>query len=58
MSGIEGNNFKIGLSTLELIFKLRSKVQPKIDTFAKIGTRDLTILEAKNVVFWTISKLV
>ena len=48
MSGIEGNDFKIGLSTFEAIFEvLGPKIHPKINTFAKIakiGTRDLTIL--------------
>ena len=37
-----------------------SKIHLKIDTFAKIdkiGTRDLTILGAKKVVFWTFRKL-
>ena len=35
------------------IWAFSSKIHPKIDTFAKIGTRDLTILGAKKVVFWT-----
>ena len=29
----------------------KSKIHQKIDTFVKIGTRDLTILGAKKVVF-------
>ena len=49
-----GNDFKIGFGTSEVIFELRGpKIQPKIDTFAKFGNRDLTILRAKKVVFWT-----
>ena len=49
--------------TKKLILEVRyrpyePKIHPKIDTFVKIGTRDLTILGAKKIVFLTFWKLV
>ena len=53
-----GNDFKIGLSTFETIFEvLGPKYTQKSTFFAKVGTRVLTILGGKKVVFWTFGKL-
>ena len=40
----------LGYSLIKLDF---IKIHPKIDNFVKIDTRDLAILGAKKVVFWT-----
>ena len=34
----------------------KSKMDPKIDTFGHIDTRDLAILGVKKIVSWTFSK--
>ena len=55
---MRGNDFKIGLSTFKAIFEvLGPKYTQKSTFFAKVDTRILTILGAKKVVFWTLSKL-
>ena len=55
---MEGNDFKIGLSTFETIFEvLGPKYTQKSTFFAKVDTRVLTILGVKKVVFWNFEKL-
>ena len=52
------NEFKIGLRTCKAIFgAIGPKVQLNIDTFVKIGSRDLTSFGDKKVVFLNFLKV-